>query len=197
MKVSVIGILLLTNWAHPHDTLQIQGYLPHQPIHSHLKVSNASYNYSRMFRFALLLLFAATSTSWILSNRILSNRKILQQIRTTHVHVPLISSGPTTDTSRCTPSYTACCGSNSDYSDVVGPLQDVQQKIRAVEYCLDNFGNMTLPDNADKAFIQLIRRYQKFKVEDDLVGMLKDLQGKETKLLPSNTATVVKGMNKW
>ena len=76
---------------------------------------------------------------------------------------------------------------------MVDPLQNVQQKIRAVEYCLDNFGNINLPDNADKAFIQLIRRYD----SDDKVwlqGLLKDLQGKETKLLPSNTATVVKGM---
>ena len=72
---------------------------------------------------------------------------------------------------------------------MVDPLQDVQQKIRAVKYCLDNFGNVTVPDGADKAFAQLIRRYQKFKVEDDLVGMLKDLQGEKTKLLPS------KGMN--
>ena len=142
-----------------------------------------------MFLFALLLLFAATSTSWILSNR-----KISQQIRTTHV--PLISSGPTTVTSRCTLSYTACCGSNSDYSGVVDPLKDVQQKIRAVEYCLDNFGNMTLPDNADKAFIQLIRRYDSAD-KALLLGLLKDLQGEKTKLLPSNTATVSKGMNEW
>ena len=117
---------------------------------------------------------------------------MLQHIRTTHV--PLISSDRWTDTSRSTPSYTAFCGSNSDNSDVNDPLQEVQQEIRAVKYCLDNFGNITLPDNADKAFIQLIRRYKKFKVEDDLVGMLKDLQGKETKLLPSNAAAVSKGM---
>ena len=146
-------------------------------------------NYSRMIFFPLLLLlFATTITSWIPSNR-----KMLQHIRTTHV--PLISSGRWTDTNRCTPSYTAFCGSNSDNSDVDYPLQEVQQKIRAVEYCLDNFGNITIPDNADKAFIQLIRRYKKFKVEDDLVGMLKDLQGEKTKLLPSNAAAVSKGMN--
>ena len=117
---------------------------------------------------------------------------MLQHIRTTNV--PLISSGRWTDTNRCTLSYTAFCGSNSDNSDVDDPLQEVQQEIRAVEYCLDNFGNITVPDGAVKASIQLIQRYQKFKVEDDLVGMLKDLQGKETKLLPSNAAAVSKGM---
>jgi hypothetical protein len=74
------------------------------------------------------------------------------------------------------------------------PLQEVQQEIRAVKYCLDNFGNITLPDGADKASIQLIQRYRKFKVEDDLVGMLDNLQAKETKLLPSNTAAVSEGM---
>jgi hypothetical protein len=76
---------------------------------------------------------------------------------------------------------------------VVDPLQEVQQKIRAVEYCLYNFGNITIPDNADKAFIRLIRIYD---CDDEvwLRGLLKDLQGEKTKLLPSNTATVVKGM---
>ena len=77
---------------------------------------------------------------------------------------------------------------------MVDPLKDVQQKIRAVEYCLDNFGNMTLPDNADKAFIQLIRRYDSAD-KALLLGLLKELQGEETKLLPSNTAAVSKGMN--
>ena len=94
-------------------------------------------------------------------------------------------------------SYTACIGSNSDNFDAVDPLQEVQQEILAVKYCLDNFGNITVPDEADKAFSQLIRRYQKFKVEDDLVGMLKDLQGEKTKLLPSTTAVLSKGMNEW
>ena len=140
-----------------------------------------------IFSLLLLLLFTTTITSWIPSNR-----KMLQHIRTTHV--PLISSGRWTDTNRCTPSYTAFCGSKSDNSDVVDPLQEVQQEIRAVKYCLDNFGNITLPDNADKAFIQLIQRYRKFKVEERLQNLLDNLQGKETKLLPSNTATVVKGM---
>ena len=116
---------------------------------------------------------------------------MLQHIRTTHV--PLISSGRWTDTNRYTPSYTAFCGSNSDNSDVHDPLQEVQQEIRAVKYCLDNFGNITLPDNADKAFIQLIRRYDSAD-KAMLLGLLKDLQAKETKLLPSNTAAVSEGM---
>jgi hypothetical protein len=116
---------------------------------------------------------------------------MLQHIRTTHV--PLISSGRRTDTNRCTPSYTAFCGSNSDNSDVDNPLQEVQQKIRAVEYCLDNFGNITLPDGADKASIRLIRRYDSAD-KAMLVGMLDNLQAKETKLLPSNAATVSEGM---
>jgi hypothetical protein len=111
---------------------------------------------------------------------------MLQHIRTTHV--PLISSG------RFTPSCTAFCGSNSDNSVVDDPLQEVRQEIRAVEYCLDNFGNITIPTKENESFRKLVSIYKKFKVEDDLVGMLKDLQGKETKLLPSNTATVVKGM---
>ena len=76
---------------------------------------------------------------------------------------------------------------------MVDPLQEVQQEIRAVKYCLDNFGNMTLPDNADKAFIQLIRRYDSAD-KAMLLGLLKDLQAKETKLLPSNTAAVSEGM---
>ena len=135
----------------------------------------------------LSLLFAATGTSWILSNR-----KILQQIRTTHL--PLISSGQSTvSKSRYTPSYTTCRSSNSDNSDVIDRLQEVQQELRAVEYCLDNFGNMTLPDDADKAFIQLIRRYDSAD-EAMLLGLLKDLQGEKTKLLPNNEATVSKGM---
>ena len=145
--------------------------------------------YSRMFLFTLLLLFAATSTSWIQSNR-----KTLQQIQATHVPL-LISSGRWTDTNRCTASYSSTRrSSKSDNSVVDDPLQEVQLEIRAVKYCLDNFGNITLPYDADKAFIQLIQRYDC----DDKVwlqGLLKDLQGEETKLLPSNAAAVIKGMN--
>ena len=144
-------------------------------------------SYSRMIFFPSLLLFATTITSWIPSNR-----KMLQHIRTTHV--PLISSGRWTDTNRCTPSYTSFCGSNSDNFDVDDPLQEVQQKIRALEYCLYNFGNITIPTNVTESFCKLVTIYKKFKVEDDLVGMLKDLQAKETKLLPSNTAAVSEGM---
>ena len=76
---------------------------------------------------------------------------------------------------------------------MIDRLQEVQQELRAVEYCLDNFGNMTLPDDADKAFIQLIRRYDSAD-EALLLGLLKELQGQETKLLPNNEATVSKGM---
>jgi hypothetical protein len=119
---------------------------------------------------------------------------MLQHIRITNVPL-LISFGRWTNTNRCTPSYSTHRSSNSDNSDVDDPLQEVQLEIRAVKYCLDNFGNITLPDNADKVFIRLIRRYKKFKVEDDLVGMLKDLQGKKTKLLLNNEAAVSKGMN--
>jgi hypothetical protein len=117
---------------------------------------------------------------------------MLQHIRTTHV--PLISSGHWTDTKRCSPSYTAFCGSKSDNSDVYDPLQKVQQEIRAVKYCLYNFGNITIPTKENESFCELVSIYKKFKVEDDLVGMLKDLQAKETKLLPSNTAAVSEGM---
>ena len=125
----------------------------------------------------------------------MSNRIILQHIRTTHVP-SLISSGRSTDTtSRYIPFHTARSGSNSDNPDVVDPLlQEVRQEIRAVKYCIDNFGNITVPEGADKAFIQLICRYKKFKVEDDLVGMLRDLQSEKTKLLPRDAATVSKGM---
>ena len=118
---------------------------------------------------------------------------MLQHIRT---HVPLITSGPTTDTNRCTPSFPAYCSSNSDNFDD-DPLQNVREKIRAVEYCLYNFGNITIPTKENESFRKFVSIYKKFKVEDDLVGMLKDLQGKETKLLPSNTAAVSKGMNEW
>jgi len=78
---------------------------------------------------------------------------------------------------------------------LVDPLQEVQQEIRAVEYCLYNFGNITVPTKENESFRKLVSIYKKFKVEDDLVGMLKDLQGKETKLLRSNTAAVSKGMD--
>ena len=77
---------------------------------------------------------------------------------------------------------------------MVDPLQQVKQEIRAVKYCLYNFGNITIPTKENESFRKLVSVYKKFKVEDDLVGMLKDLQGEKTKLLPSNTATVVKGM---
>ena len=76
---------------------------------------------------------------------------------------------------------------------MIDRLQEVQQELRAVEYCLYNFGSMTLPDDADKAFIQLIRRYDSAD-EAMLLGLLKDLQGEKTKLLPNNAATVSKGM---
>ena len=135
-----------------------------------------------MSRFLLLLFFATTVSSWVVSNR-----KILHT-RTTHV-----PSGCSTDTTSIL-SHTARCGSNSGNSDVVDPVQEVRQEIRAVEYCLDNFGNITVPEDADKAFIQLICRYKKFKVENDLVRMLCDLQGKESKLLPSSPVAVSKGM---
>ena len=72
-------------------------------------------------------------------------------------------------------------------------MQEVQQKIQAVKYCLDNFGNITLPYDADKAFIQLIRRYDSAD-KAMLLGMLKDLQGEETILLSSKTAAVSEGM---
>ena len=69
-------------------------------------------------------------------------------------------------------------------SDAVDPLQDVQQKIRAIEYCLDNFDNVMVPFDADVTFARLIRRYDSAD-KGTLLALLKDLQGEKTILLAS------------
>ena len=67
-------------------------------------------------------------------------------------------------------------------SNAVDQLQDVQQKMSSIEYCLDNFGNITVPTDADLTFARLIRRYDSAD-KGTLFSLLKDLQGKKTILL--------------
>lgn len=87
--------------------------------------------------------------------------------------------------------------SGPEKSNAVGDIDEllgVKQKIAAVEYCLDNSGNVFVPENADANFCRLIRRYE----SDDracLLKLLESFQGKETALLQRKASAENEG--KW
>ena len=77
------------------------------------------------------------------------------------------------------------CFSSSSSFNADDQLQEVKVKVRAVEYCLDNFGNITVPTDGDLAFAKLIRRYDSAD-KATLVALLKELlQEQNTILLAS------------
>jgi hypothetical protein len=48
----------------------------------------------------------------------------------------------------------------SSYSSDTEELIEVDKKIRALEYCLDNFGSIPVPTDENESFCELVKKYE-------------------------------------
>ena len=48
----------------------------------------------------------------------------------------------------------------SSYSSDTEELIEVDRKIRALEYCLDNFGSIPVPTDESERFCELVKKYE-------------------------------------
>ena len=75
-----------------------------------------------------------------------------------------------------------------DSLDSANVPNEQQEKLRAVEYCLDHIGSIIEPMDADESFRKLVRRYRRFS-EDGLTKLAIDLTALISKTAVDNRGT--------